>query len=107
MPVSRRHVMLQGAAIGAGIISSTIPAMRALAQSQPPQRKTLQGLAWNDPIVETWRDVVALLKAKPAGDKTGWAGLATIHGSNPNAYQFCPHGNWYFLPWHRAFIVTY
>ena len=107
MPVSRRHVMLQGAVIGAGVISSTIPAMKALAQGQPPLRRTLQGLAWNDPIVETYRDAVAQLKAKPNSDKTGWAGLATIHGSNPGAYHFCPHGNWYFLPWHRAFVVTY
>src|SRR5689334_93684 len=107
MPVSRRHVMLQGAVIGAGIISSTIPSMKALAQGQPPLRRTLQGLAWNDPIIETFRDGVAQLKAKPANDKTGWAGLATIHGSNPGAYHFCPHGNWYFLPWHRAYIAMY
>jgi tyrosinase len=99
--------MLQGAVIGAGIISSAIPVMKALAQGQPPLRRTLQGLAWNDPIVETYRDGVDQLKKQPPTDKTGWAGLATIHGSNPGAYHFCPHGNWYFLPWHRAFTVMY
>jgi tyrosinase len=107
MPVSRRHVMLQGAVIGAGIISSSIPSMKALAAGQPPLRRTLQGLAWNDPIVETYRDGVGLMKQKQPSDKTSWAGLASIHGSNPNAYHFCPHGNWYFLPWHRAYIVMY
>jgi tyrosinase len=99
--------MLQGAVIGAGIISSTVPSMKALAAGQPPLRRTLQGLAENDPIVETFRDAVDQMKRKPASDKTGWAGLASIHGSNPNAYHFCPHGNWYFLPWHRAYITMY
>jgi tyrosinase len=99
--------MLNGAVIGAGLIASNIPAMKALAAGQPPERRTLQGLAWNDPIVATYRDAVSLLKQKPASDKMGWAGLAGIHGKNPNSYHFCPHGNWYFLPWHRAYILTY
>ncbi|WP_164937060.1 tyrosinase family protein [Bradyrhizobium vignae] len=105
--ISRRNVMLQGAVIGAGVIASSIPGMKALAAGQPPERRTLEGLAWNDPIVATYRDAVGLLKQKSAADKTGWAGLAAIHGLNPGAYKFCPHGNWYFLPWHRAYILTY
>jgi tyrosinase len=107
MAVSRRSVLLQGAVIGAGVIASGVPGMKALAAGQPPQRRTLQGLAWNDPIVATYRDGVGLLKQKPATDKISWAGLAGIHGIDPNAYHFCPHGNWYFLPWHRAYILTY
>jgi tyrosinase len=107
MAVSRRNVLLQGAVIGAGVIASNVPGMKALAAGQPPERRTLQGLAWNDPIVATYRDGVGLLKQKAASDKTSWAGLAGIHGTNPGAYHFCPHGNWYFLPWHRAYILTY
>ena len=107
MPISRRNVLLQGAVIGAGIVASNVPGTKALAAGQPPERRTLQGLAWNDPIVATYRDGVRLLKEKAASDKLGWAGLAGIHGANPNAYHFCPHGNWYFLPWHRAYILTY
>jgi tyrosinase len=107
MAISRRSVLLQGAVIGAGVIASNIPGMKALAAGQPPERRTLEGLAWNDPIVATYRDGVGLLKQKAASDKSGWAGLAGIHGVNPNAYHFCPHGNWYFLPWHRAYILTY
>ncbi|MHC2282125.1 tyrosinase [Bradyrhizobium diazoefficiens] len=107
MEFSRRSVLLQGAVVGAGIVASGIPGMKALAAGQPPERRTLEGLAWNDPIVATYRDAVALLKQKSASDKTGWAGLASIHGLNPGAYKFCPHRNWYFLPWHRAYILTY
>jgi tyrosinase len=107
MTVSRRSVLLQGGVFGAGVIAAGIPGLDALAQGQPPERRSLEGLAWNDPIVSTYRDGVGILKQKAANDKLGWAGLATIHGSDPGTYHFCPHGNWYFLPWHRAFVVMY
>jgi hypothetical protein len=35
-----------------------------------------------------------------------WTNFAAIHG-NANAFNLCPHGNWYFLPWHRAFLLMY
>jgi tyrosinase len=107
MSLSRRRVMVRGAVIGAGLVSSTTPLFKALAAGQPPLRRTLEGLAWNDPIVSTYRDAVAQMKLKPASDKASWVSLAAIHGSSPNAYHFCPHGNWYFLPWHRAYTLTY
>jgi tyrosinase len=81
--------------------------MKAFAAGQPPERRSLEGLAWNDPIVATYRDGVGQLKQRPASDSAGWAGLAGIHGINPDQYNLCPHSNWYFLPWHRAYLVTY
>lgn len=107
MTMSRRTVLLQGGVIGAGVIAATMPGIQALAQSQPPERRSLEGLAWNDPIVATYRDAVGIMKQKPASDKFSWAALARIHGTDPNNYHFCPHGNWYFLPWHRAYILMY
>ena len=107
MAISRRSVLLKGAVVGAGVVASNIPGMKALAAGQPPLRRTLQGLAWNDPIVATYRDGVGILKQKADSEKTSWAALAGIHGTNPGAYHFCPHGNWYFLPWHRAYIASY
>jgi tyrosinase len=107
MTTSRRTVLLRGAAIGAGVISARLTGIEAFAQGQPPQRRSLEGLAWNDPIVATYRDAVRILKAKLPSEKVSWAGLAGIHGSTPGAYHFCPHGNWYFLPWHRAYLLTY
>ncbi|NRA68021.1 MAG: tyrosinase family protein [Pseudobacteriovorax sp.] len=34
-------------------------------------------------------------------DWTGWAAQAVIHERS------CPHGNWYFLPWHRAYMFAF
>jgi len=107
MTVSRRSVLLQGGVFGAGMIAASMPGIEALAQGQPPERRSLEGLAWNDPIVATYRDGVGILKQKAATDKLSWAGLSTIHGTDPDTYHFCPHGNWYFLPWHRAFLLMY
>ncbi len=106
MTISRRSVLLQGCAIGAGVIAAQMPGIVALAQGQSPQRRSLSDLQLNDPIVEAWRDGVRQLKQKPASEKISWASFAAIHG-NANNFNLCPHGNWYFLPWHRAYLLMY
>ncbi len=106
MTISRRKILLHGCAIGAGAIAAQIPGVVALAQGQSPQRRSLGDLQLNDPIVQAWRDGVAQLKQTPASKAISWANFAAIHG-NANAFNLCPHGNWYFLPWHRAFLLMY
>ncbi len=47
------------------------------------------------------KSVVRILKKRTeanANDTKGWRGQATIHN------DFCPHSNWFFLPWHRAYL---
>jgi tyrosinase len=107
MSSSRREVLLHGAVFAAGVIASASPGLSALAQGAPPQRRTLTGLTWNDPIVATYRDAVGIMKQMKDSEKLSWMNLASIHGSNPSQYHFCPHGDWYFLPWHRAYLVMY
>jgi tyrosinase len=104
---SRRDVLLQGAVIGAGVIAANMTGMEAWAQGAPAAlklRRSLHGMALNDPILQTWRDGVRLLKA--ANGDISWASFAAIHGSDAG-WGLCPHGNWYFLPWHRAYILMY
>lgn len=108
MTTTRRTVLLQGGAIGAGLIAANVPAVRALAATKtPPVRRSLQGLAWNDPIVATYRDAVGIMKQKPANDKFNWVQLANFHGNISTGFRYCPHGDWYFLPWHRAYTAMY
>ncbi|MGH6839682.1 MAG: tyrosinase family protein [Methylocella sp.] len=104
MTISRRSVLLQGSAIGAGLIATNLPGITALAQGQPPQRRSLGDLQLNDPIIQAWRDGVGQLKQ--ASGTVSWANFAAIHG-NARDFNLCPHGNWYFLPWHRAFLLMY
>jgi tyrosinase len=36
-----------------------------------------------------------------------WLGFSLQHGRAGDGYKYCPHGDWYFLPWHRAFMLMY
>jgi len=105
MKASRREVLLHGCVIGAGIMATNVTGMQALAQQATPKlRRSLHGMAPNDPVLQTWREGVRLLKA--ANGNISWTSFAAIHG-NGGGFNLCPHGNWYFLPWHRAYILMY
>lgn len=103
---TRREILLHGA-IGVGVMASGMSGVSALAAVALPKRRSLAGLAWNDPIVASYRDAVGIMKQKPDSDPFSWVSLAKIHGTDPNTYHFCPHGDWYFLPWHRAYTAMY
>lgn len=66
-----------------------------------PVRRNIDTLANNDPIIEAYRDGVAAMKALTSTDPRNWVNQAQIHA------DFCPHGNWYFLPWHRAYLYYF
>lgn len=66
-----------------------------------PTRRNIANLAANDPIIQTYKDAVAAMKALPAGDGRNWTKQAQIHNNK------CVHGNWWFLPWHRAYLFNF
>lgn len=63
-----------------------------------PTRRDIETLANDDPILQTFREGVTKMMALPASDPRNWDNQAKIHDS------FCPHNNWLFLPWHRAYV---
>jgi tyrosinase len=69
MTVSRRNVLLQGCAIGAGVIATQIPGVVALAQGQPPvQQATATANKPLDIAVEVDRSLLtAVARRAPAG----------------------------------------
>ena len=66
-----------------------------------PTRRNIANLAANDPIIQTYKDAVAAMKALPASDGRNWTKQAEIHNNH------CTHGNWWFLPWHRAYLFYF
>lgn len=52
------------------------------------------------PALRAYAEVVRRMKALPSSDSRNWLNFAEIHNN------FCPHGNWYFLPWHRAYLMA-
>jgi tyrosinase len=83
---------------------------------------------WAEPILWYARGVQAM-KARPLNDPTGWRFYAAIHGMDQGLWQQlgylnakdplpstadvnkfwkqCQHGSWYFLPWHRGYLVAF
>ncbi|MBV9826884.1 MAG: tyrosinase family protein [Alphaproteobacteria bacterium] len=82
---------------------------------------------WADPILWYARGVKAM-KARPLNDPTSWRFYAAIHGLDQGLWQQlgylnqqdrppsqadiatywnqCQHGSWYFLPWHRGYLLA-
>lgn len=57
---------------------------------------------------------VAAMKGLAKSDPRSWGFQANIHGfvpgTEPQVYQgwgTCQHGNWWFLPWHRAYLLYF
>jgi len=95
--LTRRAVLQRGVALA---LAATVPGTRARAQSVVT-RRSIATLAADDPIVEAYRAAVRAMRALPASDPRHWTRQAEIH------LNFCPHGNWYFLPWHRAYLLAF
>ncbi len=66
-----------------------------------PVRRNVATLASNDPILEAYRAGISAMRALPSSDPRNWERQAQIH------QQFCPHCSWFFLPWHRAYLLSF
>lgn len=102
---TRRDALLMGSALAAFTLAPGASVMRAFAQNSVPVRRSLATMKPDDPDLSAFREAVGILKGRSSGPVT-WQTLYKIHGDG-QVFNHCPHGNWYFLPWHRAFVVTY
>ncbi len=66
-----------------------------------PTRRNVANLASNDPIIQAYQAAISAMKALPASNPLSWQYQATIHNNH------CPHGNWWFLPWHRVYLLYF
>ncbi len=88
---------------GAALAGAVSPA-RVFAQAAAPRqvvRRAIGAMQPNDPALASYFRAVERMKALPASDPRNWNRIAQIH------VDFCPHGNWFFLPWHRAYLVSF
>jgi len=64
--------------------------------------------------LDIYKNAIQMMKALPNSDRRSWWAQANIHGNlsatpacaNAGSYSFhlCQHGQWFFLPWHRAYL---
>jgi tyrosinase len=96
----------------------------------PYMRKNVWQLGgdWADPILWYARGVAAM-KARALAESTSWRFYGAIHGIDTQLWQQlgylsssdkmpndadvksywkqCQHGSWYFLPWHRGYLLAF
>lgn len=95
---ARRRV-LQSSLLAAG--ASLLPFGAGLAQ--PPararwRRPSASGSKMGGRMLESYARAVRAMLALPPEDPRNWYRQAIIHTLD------CPHGNWWFLPWHRGYL---
>ena len=98
---TRRDIIIGTAATTALAAASAVLPSTTMAQPAKIRRDVNQ-LAPNDPILEAYRRAVTEMRrltTEEPNNPLGWTKQATIHN------QFCPHANWFFLPWHRAYLA--
>lgn len=103
--VSRRFVMggATVAALGAAGLTGGCDWLESLFQKikNRPVRKNVATLDPNGPELTAYRAAVTAMQALPAADNRNWTKQAQIHLNS------CPHGNWFFLSWHRAYLYAF
>jgi tyrosinase len=92
---SRRRFL---AASGATVFASGVNFRLAHAQSGGPvvRRSLLDPQV--GPVLDSYRKAITAMLHLPSTDPRNWYRLAFVHALD------CPHGNWWFLPWHRGYI---
>lgn len=103
--VSRRFVMGGAAVAGLGVAGllggcDWLEQLKKKIENRPV-RRNVATLDPAGPELTAYKAAVTAMKALPASDKRSWNNQALIHQNS------CPHGNWFFLSWHRAYLFAF
>jgi tyrosinase len=92
---SRRKI-LTGAAAFATMAS--VPRLGVAAGPAKYRRWNISDPNCPPRVIESYKKAIRAMLALPATDPRNWYRYALIHALD------CPHGNWWFLPWHRGYV---
>ena len=100
MIVPTRRDMLLGAPAAIGLAAVPFAEWRAArAQTVRVRRNVASADAATD--LDTYRRGVAAMRALPISDPRNWQTFGGIHGNR------CQHAQWWFLPWHRIWLLRF
>ena len=99
---SKRRKIVMGAAGAAAAGCTGLWSSATYAQPAPTvrSRPSVGAMPANNRVLESYRRGIAAMRALPQSDPRNWARMARVH------LDFCPHNNWYILPWHRAYLTS-
>jgi Common central domain of tyrosinase/Polyphenol oxidase middle domain len=115
-PRSRRAFLKTTAAAAAGITILSTDEVFAIVQNGVFIRQSLSTLGPNSPDVVSLRNGISRMRALPATDCRNWNNWGNVHGIGPAPpptspaspqWNTCQHGSWWFLPWHRMYLIFF
>lgn len=106
---TRRDFLKATAAAGSLAILSPDEVF-ALLQNGIWIRPNVKTLTHNSPDIIALKAGINAMKALPASNPLNWNTWANIHGSPSGTgplWNTCQHGHWWFLPWHRMYLLFF
>src|ERR1019366_2053176 len=94
-------------------VAALVSSAERTPQTPPPPkqaiRQSIAEMDENHPVLISYRKAVEKMKKLPATNPLSWQFQANMHGALKNdgvndAWRWCMHGNWCFLPWHRGYV---
>ena len=96
---SRRTVLkTAGIALGASMLPFASSFGQADLKAAHHRRFNASGSKMGERMLQSYARAVRAMLALPPEDPRNWYRQAIIHTLD------CPHGNWWFLPWHRGYL---
>ncbi len=92
---SRRDFM---SVAGAAVAASALPSGVASAQAPAKYRRVNVSSPEATRVLDSYKKAIRAMLKLPATDPRNWYRNALVHTLD------CPHGNWWFLVWHRGYI---
>ncbi len=101
---SRREFLARSALAAGGACLAARPSDVRAQPAGPLVRQDIKALDPNGPEITNLRNAFRVLEARTQTnpqDPTGWLAQANIHRNG------CTHANWWFFPWHRAYLYCF
>jgi len=93
-----RRGALQGAAFLGGCFALS---PGAWAETPRLPRRSITSMQLNDPAIVDYEAAVGAMQSFAPTHRYAWHRFVETHRA------FCPHSNWFFLPWHRRFLAQF
>jgi tyrosinase len=85
-------------ATGTAIAATALSPSNAAAQPRAKHRRVNVSSPEAGPVLESYKKAIRKMLDLPPSDARNWYRNAVVHALD------CPHGNWWFLVWHRGYI---
>jgi tyrosinase len=95
LSVSRRNVLAGAAALAT---AASLPWFGSAATPARYRRWNISDPNCPPRVLDSYKKAIRAMLALPPTDPRNWYRYTLIHTLD------CPHGNWWFLPWHRAYV---